>query len=170
MNGGVASESFDALAVERYRGLTDKVRRGPVHEGTGATAFTASEVRFRDGILKWTENESIDWDDRTLAFDQLNGDFDNFSAAWEHLNTLGENVSERARSRRATGRDDDSRRRVTVHGESRPSAVSSLPGPAPYASADAAPGPLPSTACARLTAPSCPLAWRSVARRIPRAL
>ena len=83
---GVASELFNALvAVERYPGLTDKVRSVTVHERTSSTAVTAWEVRFRDGILKWTENESIDWKDRTLAFDQLEGDFEHFTGAWEVL-------------------------------------------------------------------------------------
>src|SRR3954447_14007696 len=83
---GVASQLFDALvAVERYPALTDKVRSVTVHERTSTTAVTAWEVCFRDGILKWTETESIDWSGRTLAFDQVEGDFEIFTGAWEVL-------------------------------------------------------------------------------------
>src|SRR3954453_12644789 len=86
VSGGVAPELFAALvAVERYPALTDKVRSVTVHERTSSTAVTAWEVCFRDGIMKWTETEAIDWDARTLAFDQLEGDFEVFSGAWEGL-------------------------------------------------------------------------------------
>jgi ribosome-associated toxin RatA of RatAB toxin-antitoxin module len=40
------------------------------------------EVTFRDGILRWTELDVFDVEQRTIAFEQTEGDIEIFRGAW----------------------------------------------------------------------------------------
>ena len=40
------------------------------------------EVKFRDGILRWTEHDHFDQAARTITFEQVEGDIDVFQGAW----------------------------------------------------------------------------------------
>ncbi len=39
-------------------------------------------VNFRNGILAWTERDAVDRTARTIAFEQLDGDFAVFTGSW----------------------------------------------------------------------------------------
>ena len=62
---------------ERYPLLTDTVRavriRGTVSDW---------EVNFRKGILRWTEEDTVDPASRTIGFRQIEGDLARFDGAW----------------------------------------------------------------------------------------
>lgn len=67
----------------RYQDRTDAVVEVLVHPGD-ADGGTVSEwtVRFRDGLLRWTERDVVDPARRTIASEQLTGDFAVFRGRW----------------------------------------------------------------------------------------
>lgn len=40
------------------------------------------EVEFRDGVLRWREEDRLDHANRTIAFRQIEGDFESLSGSW----------------------------------------------------------------------------------------
>ncbi|MGV9214113.1 SRPBCC family protein [Micromonospora sp. RB23] len=82
--GGDGGAVFDQLVdFERYPQLVDVVQTVTVQSPADARRVVSSwEVLFRNGILAWTEADDLDRDRLTIAFDQLDGDFDEFSGAW----------------------------------------------------------------------------------------
>jgi ribosome-associated toxin RatA of RatAB toxin-antitoxin module len=68
----------------RYPELTDAVDEVVVHASDdGAdTVVSAWAVRFRNGILRWTERDTFDRARLTVHFEQLTGDFATFTGAW----------------------------------------------------------------------------------------
>ena len=53
--------------------------------GPGEDCAVSWRVRFRDGILCWTETDRLDPDRRTVVFRQTEGDVAAFSGAWRIL-------------------------------------------------------------------------------------
>lgn len=68
--------------TERYPDLTDAIESLRVEQRTATTAVSTWRVRFRNGILQWTEADVYDPKLQTIEFDQIEGDFDSFSGAW----------------------------------------------------------------------------------------
>jgi len=67
----------------RYVELTDAVHEVVLHppepDGQLVSEWT---VRFRRGLLRWTERDRLDAVNRTIDFEQLSGDFASFSGSW----------------------------------------------------------------------------------------
>src|SRR4051794_6621010 len=40
------------------------------------------EVAFRRGVMRWREEDRVDWDARTITFRQLSGDLAHFNGVW----------------------------------------------------------------------------------------
>lgn len=45
-------------------------------------ATSAWEVNFREGILRWTEEDVFNADERTIVFRQIEGDVEHFAGTW----------------------------------------------------------------------------------------
>lgn len=83
---------FDRVCdFTHYAEYTDAVREvivGPAVDGMIESEWS---VYFRNGILCWSERDYIDRDARAIAFEQLDGDFDQFSGTWS-VEPVGDDV------------------------------------------------------------------------------
>jgi ribosome-associated toxin RatA of RatAB toxin-antitoxin module len=76
--------AFDLISdFARYPSMVDTVREvvvaDPDSDGSIRSRWT---VRFRSGLLQWTERDVLDPAERTISFTQLEGDFHAFSGQW----------------------------------------------------------------------------------------
>lgn len=75
--------AFDRVRdFARYPEFTDVVRSVSVHELSPAEETSDWEVYFRNGILRWTEADRFDRDTLVISFEQIDGDFAEFSGTW----------------------------------------------------------------------------------------
>jgi ribosome-associated toxin RatA of RatAB toxin-antitoxin module len=85
ITGNVPSAPDDAFAkvsdLERFPELCPDVREVKVSEVDGGRQ-SAWKVKFRGGMLEWTEQDEPDPTTRTLTFRQLHGDFKEFFGQW----------------------------------------------------------------------------------------
>jgi ribosome-associated toxin RatA of RatAB toxin-antitoxin module len=78
-----ADEIFARICdFERYPELTDAVRAVTITASVEQSLLSEWEVSFRNGILRWSEEDEIDRERRTVRFRQLDGDFDQFTGNW----------------------------------------------------------------------------------------
>ena len=70
---------------ERYPELCDAVQSVAVTEVTDNVTVSSWEVTFRAGLLRWTEEDTLDPDALTITFRQLEGDIAVFDGSWECL-------------------------------------------------------------------------------------
>ena len=90
---GDATHVFDRVQdYERYTDHTDTVRSVTVTSDGPDTVESAWEVRFRSGLLRWTERDVMDPVARRITFDQLTGDFASFAGTWD-ITQAGTDVS-----------------------------------------------------------------------------
>ncbi|MEV6513394.1 SRPBCC family protein [Streptomyces sp. NPDC051642] len=90
---GDATHVFDRVQdYERYTDHTDTVRSVTVTPDGPDTVESAWEVRFRSGLLRWTERDVMDPVARRITFDQLTGDFASFAGTWD-ITQAGTDVS-----------------------------------------------------------------------------
>lgn len=83
VDGGDPSEVFEVLTdFERYPEATEIVRAVSTAGGDGPRLVSTWEVGFRNGVLRWTEEDEFDERRRTITFNQLEGDFDHFAGVW----------------------------------------------------------------------------------------
>ena len=74
---------FDTLADFRhYAELVDVVRSVDMDRPTDGTARSSWVVEFRNGLLRWTEEDWFRRDQGRLDFNQIEGDFDEFYGGW----------------------------------------------------------------------------------------
>jgi len=78
-----AETVFDRIVrFDRYPDLAPHLQSTTVHatvpEPVGSSSW---ELHFRSGLLRWTEEERFRKDELTVDFEQLSGDFDEFSGA-----------------------------------------------------------------------------------------
>ncbi|WP_037868139.1 type II toxin-antitoxin system RatA family toxin [Streptomyces sp. NRRL S-813] len=67
----------------RYPDVTETVREVVVHPpGADGTVVSDWTVRFRNGLMRWTERDSFRPEELALAFTQLRGDFQVFEGSW----------------------------------------------------------------------------------------
>ncbi|MGW1177329.1 type II toxin-antitoxin system RatA family toxin [Kitasatospora sp. NPDC002543] len=66
----------------RYPEFTDAVREVNVTERADGVVDTEWAVNFRNGVMRWSENEVIDPADRSITFAQTTGDFASFDGTW----------------------------------------------------------------------------------------
>jgi ribosome-associated toxin RatA of RatAB toxin-antitoxin module len=74
--------AFETIkAFDRYPDLTDAVREVSVEERGLDGGISTWEVNFRDGILRWQEEDSFDPAAGRISF-ELTGDFESFTGEW----------------------------------------------------------------------------------------
>jgi ribosome-associated toxin RatA of RatAB toxin-antitoxin module len=79
-----ASDVYATLAdFERYPELSDAVRSVAVTEMSANLTVSRWEVTFRAGLLRWTEEDTLDPDVLSIAFRQLDGDISVFDGSWQ---------------------------------------------------------------------------------------
>ena len=67
----------------RYPSMVDTVREVVVAEPDSDGSIRSQwTVRFRSGLLQWTERDVLDAVARTITFTQLEGDFHTFTGQW----------------------------------------------------------------------------------------
>ncbi|GHF29088.1 type II toxin-antitoxin system RatA family toxin [Streptomyces fumanus] len=67
----------------RYPEFTDTVREVTVEPPLAdGSAISEWAVVFRGGLMRWRERDTFDPDTRTIAFEQLSGDFKTFTGSW----------------------------------------------------------------------------------------
>ena len=85
ITGNVPTAPDDAFAavsdLERFPELAPDVREVNASEVDGRRQ-SAWKVKFRGGMLEWTEQDELDPATRTLTFRQLHGDFKEFFGEW----------------------------------------------------------------------------------------
>ncbi|WP_406002935.1 type II toxin-antitoxin system RatA family toxin [Streptomyces sp. NBC_00829] len=83
IEGADAEAAFDRIGdFARYSQLTDVVRDVKVHRLSDEEETSEWQVYFRNGILRWTETDRFDRADLTISFEQIDGDFAEFSGNW----------------------------------------------------------------------------------------
>ena len=81
-----ASDVYATLAdFERYPELSDAVQSVAITEVSENRTVSAWEVTFRAGLLRWTEEDTLDPDALTITFRQLDGDIAVFDGSWQCL-------------------------------------------------------------------------------------
>jgi ribosome-associated toxin RatA of RatAB toxin-antitoxin module len=65
-----------------YADYTDAVREVTVSSAVDGVICSEWSVHFRNGILCWSERDRIDAAARTITFEQVDGDFDQFNGSW----------------------------------------------------------------------------------------
>ena len=79
-----ASDVYATLAdFGRYPELSDAVRSVAVTEVSENLTVSRWEVTFRAGLLRWTEEDTLDPDGLSIAFRQLDGDIAVFDGSWQ---------------------------------------------------------------------------------------
>ncbi|WP_171112082.1 MULTISPECIES: SRPBCC family protein [unclassified Streptomyces] len=67
----------------RYPDATETVREVVVHPpGADGTVVSDWTVRFRNGLMRWSERDAFHPETLTLGFTQLRGDFEVFEGTW----------------------------------------------------------------------------------------
>jgi ribosome-associated toxin RatA of RatAB toxin-antitoxin module len=78
-----ADTVFDRVCdFTHYADYTGAVREVVVSPAVDGVTCSDWSVYFRNGILCWSERDRIDAGARTIAFEQVDGDFDQFSGTW----------------------------------------------------------------------------------------
>ena len=67
---------------ERYPELTTSVVSVGVQRSSATRVTSSWEVKFRRGMLEWTEADVLDPVARRVDFEQEDGDFAHFSGSW----------------------------------------------------------------------------------------
>lgn len=75
---------FDTLAdFNHYANLVDIVRSVELDRPADGQASSTWVVEFRNGLLRWTEDDWFRRDELHLDFNQTDGDFEEFYGGWE---------------------------------------------------------------------------------------
>jgi ribosome-associated toxin RatA of RatAB toxin-antitoxin module len=81
--GQAPADVFQKLGdFERYPELTEAVRSVSVERLGDGKARSTWEVDFREGVLEWVEEDSFDEAAGTIAFQEVDGDFEQFEGVW----------------------------------------------------------------------------------------
>ncbi|WP_033440216.1 type II toxin-antitoxin system RatA family toxin [Saccharothrix sp. NRRL B-16314] len=83
IRGVDADTVFDTLAdFSHYTDLVDVVRSVEMTRPADGPAHSTWVVEFRNGLLRWTEEDWFRRDELRLDFNQTEGDFDEFYGGW----------------------------------------------------------------------------------------
>lgn len=78
------TEAFASIAdFASYPSHTADVRSVVVTEAGPSTQHSTWEVAFRNGLLRWTEEDTLSPANGTITFKQVAGDIDQFEGSWE---------------------------------------------------------------------------------------
>ncbi|MCG7537520.1 SRPBCC family protein [Pseudoalteromonas sp. OOF1S-7] len=87
-----ADHVFDTLSDFRhYAELVDTVVSVEMDRESAQEAQSSWVVKFRNGLLKWTERDWFKREELRLEFEQIDGDFEEFLGAW-HIEQLDGDV------------------------------------------------------------------------------
>jgi ribosome-associated toxin RatA of RatAB toxin-antitoxin module len=77
-------EAFASIAdFASYPNHSAAVRSVVVTEAGPSTQHSTWEVAFRNGLLRWTEEDTLSRATGTITFKQIEGDVDQFEGCWE---------------------------------------------------------------------------------------
>lgn len=83
LSGVSASEAFDRLAdFESYAELAPSIRSIEVEKIDERTLRTTWTVSFRGGSMRWVEEDRLDPEAGTIAFELVEGNLKHFSGSW----------------------------------------------------------------------------------------
>ena len=83
-----ASDVYATLAdFERYPRLCEAVQNVTVTDVSEHLTVSQWEVTFRAGLLRWTEEDTLDPSALTITFHQLEGDIAVFDGSWQCVDT-----------------------------------------------------------------------------------
>lgn len=83
VRGVDADTVFDTLAdFNHYAALVDVVRSVELDRPANGQARSTWVVEFRNGLLRWTEDDWFRRDELRLDFNQVEGDFEEFYGGW----------------------------------------------------------------------------------------
>lgn len=83
-------EVFDTLRdFPRYAHFSDAVRSVKVLKGDAGEVLSEWEVNFRDGVMRWTEQDRIDAAVPEIVFHQTEGDAKQFDGSWRFRESGG---------------------------------------------------------------------------------
>jgi ribosome-associated toxin RatA of RatAB toxin-antitoxin module len=86
-------DAFRALVdFDRYGGQCELIESVRVGHGPDGVQTSEWRVRFREGIVRWVERDTVDRDERRLDFVLAEGDFATMTGAWEVDGTPGATV------------------------------------------------------------------------------
>ena len=79
-----AGEAFAAIAdFASYPLHSEAVRKVVVTYDGPSTQHSTWEVAFRNGLLRWTEKDTVSPATGSISFQQVAGDIDQFEGGWE---------------------------------------------------------------------------------------
>ncbi|MBZ4323787.1 type II toxin-antitoxin system RatA family toxin [Streptomyces huiliensis] len=79
-----ADQVFDRVSdFASYRDYTPAVQDIKVDRTDGSTCSSTWWVHFREGVIRWSEVDTIDRERLRIDFEQTEGDFAHFSGSWE---------------------------------------------------------------------------------------
>jgi ribosome-associated toxin RatA of RatAB toxin-antitoxin module len=82
--GLAPDETFVLLSdFGSYPSYTETVRNSEVERLADDRTRTSWEVNFRNGILKWVEEEHLQPDDGRIEFQAIGGDLERFDGFWQ---------------------------------------------------------------------------------------
>ena len=78
-----ATTAYDRISdFARYPEFTDTVVSVEVGSADDHAVVSTWTVKFRRGLMCWTEHDTFDRDAGTIEFQQLSGDFASFRGVW----------------------------------------------------------------------------------------
>lgn len=78
-----AATAYDRISdFARYPEFTDAVVSVEVGSADDHAVVSSWTVKFRRGLMRWTEHDTFDRDASTIEFEQLSGDFVTFRGVW----------------------------------------------------------------------------------------
>lgn len=81
--GRTAVEIFPILCdFDLYQKHSDAVRNVTIVKAMDGRSVSKWEVNFRQGILRWTEEDHFDHEALSIRFQQTEGDAEHFSGQW----------------------------------------------------------------------------------------
>ena len=90
--GADATDVFARVAdFARYPEFTDAVREVTIRSAVDGSFISDWAVTFRNGIMRWSEQDTVDPERRVITFSQLDGDFESFEGSWR-VDTAGPDV------------------------------------------------------------------------------
>lgn len=76
-------EVYDRISrFEDYAKHTDTVRRVDITETSEDGSKSSWEIKFRDGIMRWDEEDRFFPQERRVRYEALGGDLDMFTGEW----------------------------------------------------------------------------------------
>jgi ribosome-associated toxin RatA of RatAB toxin-antitoxin module len=77
------AQAYDKLCdFDQYPLASEEILSVTVMDRDDGCALSTWQVRFRDGIMHWTERDTFDRSKNMITFEQVSGDVDDFRGSW----------------------------------------------------------------------------------------